>query len=81
MVIGTLSRSPEVRAWSLLVGILAAGMFIRVAVREAAKAIEAAIKKWAHKPFEDGFKSGVETGREMEASERFIAATTPETRR
>lgn len=59
--------------WALLVSVLAAGMCLRAAVRETADAIKEYVMKWSLQVFEDGFKAGVDQGREMEAAEQFIA--------
>jgi hypothetical protein len=75
MVVGTLTRLPEIRAWAILIGLFAAGLCIRSAVHEAADTLKVYMRKWSHETFEQGFKAGVEVGREMEAAEKFIAAT------
>lgn len=72
MGIGLMIRSPEIRSLALLVSILAAAMFIRTAVHEAAETIKTYVRQWSHQSFEAGFKGGVEQGRAMEASERFL---------
>lgn len=75
MMVGTATGSTDVRAWAILIGLLAAGLCIKAAVHEAADAMQLYVRKWAHESFEQGFKGGVEVGREMEAAERFIAAS------
>lgn len=72
---GQVIGSSELRGWALLMGIFAAAMCIRAAIRDAAETIKEYIRQWSHQTFEDGFKGGVEQGRAMEASERFIDAT------
>lgn len=76
---GSLSEHvPWLRAWGLLVAVYAVALFLGAAVEAAAETVQAYVKKWAHQSFEDGFKGGVDVGREMEAARQFIAATTPE---
>lgn len=78
MVAGTGTGSLELRAWSLLVGILAAGLGVVAAIYHAAEAVKVYVRKWSHETFEAGFKGGIAVGREMEAAEQFIAsAVTP----
>ena len=73
MIVGSVLKSPEVRAWALLVGILAAGLGIEAAVRRGTEAIKAYVHRWTLETFEHGFKQGVEQGREMEAAERLMS--------
>lgn len=73
MAAGTIIEQPWLRGWALLAAVYAVGLCLRAAVDRAAEEVRAYIKKWSHQVFEDGFKSGVETGREMEAAERFVA--------
>lgn len=75
MTAGSITEHPWLRGWSLLVAVYAVGLCLRAAVERAAREVMLQMKKWAHKPFEDGLKAGVELGREMEATERFIAST------
>lgn len=78
MTVGQVYGSPAIRSLSILVGILAAAMFIRAAVNEAAETIQIYVRQWSHQAFEAGFRGGVEQGRAMEASERFIEAARSE---
>jgi len=75
MAASTIGDLDWLARWSILASILAAGMCLRAAVRELADNIKAYIKRWSHETYESGFRQGVETGREMEAAERFIAST------
>lgn len=74
MVVGTWLEHPATRAWGLLFGVLAVGLCIRGAVLEGVETVKEDLTKYVFKVFEDGFKGGVEAGREMEAAERFIAS-------
>lgn len=73
MVLGTIYESPAVRAWSILVGLLAVGLGVWLAIRQATAATKAYVHRWTLETFEHGFKQGVEQGREMEAAERMMA--------
>lgn len=75
MTAGSVTEMDWIRGWSLLVAVYAVGLFLKAAMCVATKKVLEYIQKWAHQTFEDGFKGGVEVGREMEAAERFIAAT------
>ena len=75
MILGTIYESPAVRAWGLLVGLLAVGLGIWFVIRNATEAVKAYVHRWTLETFEHGFKQGVEQGREMEATERFISST------
>lgn len=75
MAAGTVTEMDWFRGWSLLVAVYAVGLFLKAAIVVATEKVLGYIRKWAHQTFEDGFKGGVEVGREMEAAERFIAAT------
>ena len=74
MTAGTYSGSSELRAWALLFGVLAAGLCITAAVQEGVETIKDHLTKYVFKVFEDGFRGGVEQGREMEATQQFIAS-------
>ena len=77
MAAGTfVEQTPWLKAWALLVAVYAAALFLGATVQVAAAHMEAYIKKWVFRSFEDGFKGGVDAGREIEAAERFIASTT-----
>lgn len=76
MAASTVADLDWLARWSLLASVLAVGVLLGAAVREAADSVNAYIKKWSHQTFESGFKAGVEQGREMEAAERFIASAT-----
>lgn len=67
MTAGTVYKSPEVRAWALLVGVLAAALGVSVAVRRGTEAVKAYIHRWSLETFQHGFRQGIQTGREMEA--------------
>lgn len=71
---GTIFGSAELRAWALLFGVLAAGLCAAAAVRDGVEAIKSHLTRYVFNVFEDGFRAGVEQGREMEAAERFISA-------
>lgn len=75
MVAGTILDQQWARSWSILLAVYAVGLCLQVAVANAAEAIKLHLQKWSHQAFEDGWRSGVEQGREMEAAERFIAAS------
>lgn len=75
MVIGTVIHRPEIRAWALLIAILAAGLGICHGIRSATQAVKAYVQRWSVETFEHGMKQGIEMGREMEAAERLIAST------
>ena len=81
MAWGTASGAAEVRSWALLVGVLATGLGISVAVRRGTEAIKAYVHRWSLETFEHGVKQGIEMGREMEAAERFIASVASEQHR
>lgn len=72
MVVGTHFNMPEVRAWALLFGILAAGLCITAAVHDGVEMVKHHLAKYVFKVYEDGYRGGVEQGREMEATNRFI---------
>jgi hypothetical protein len=72
MTLGTFYDHPAIRAWSILVGLLAVGIGIGVAVQRGAESIKAYVHRWTLETFEHGFKQGVEQGREMEAAERMM---------
>jgi hypothetical protein len=74
MTVGTVFHSPEVRAWALLVGILAATLGVGVAIRRGTEAVKAYVHRWALETFAHGFKQGVEQGRKMEAAERLMTS-------
>ena len=74
MIVGTVLDLPEVRAWSVLVAVLATGLGIGAAVRNGTEAIKAYVHRWSLETFEHGFKQGVEQGREMEAAERLMSS-------
>lgn len=74
MTAGTVMGSIELRGWALLVAILSAGLGIGAAVRSGTEAVKAYIHRWTLATFEHGMKQGIEAGREMEATERFIAS-------
>jgi hypothetical protein len=71
MSAGTWYGPPELRAWGLLFGVLAAGLCITAAVRDGVESIKEHIRKWTF----ETFREGVEAGREMEAAERLIASS------
>lgn len=73
MTTGTVIGVEWLQRWALLIAIAAVGLCLTVAVERAADAIKVYVQKWSHQVFEDGFRSGVEQGREMEAAERFVA--------
>lgn len=75
MTAGTWSHTAELRAWALLFGVLAAGLCVTRAVQEGVEVIKGHLQKYAYSVFEDGFRGGLEQGREIEATERFIAST------
>jgi hypothetical protein len=75
MTAGTALGSPEVRAWSLLVGIFAAALGIAAVVRRGTEAMKAYVHRWTLQTYEHGMKQGIEMGREIEAAEKFIAST------
>ena len=72
MTIGTLLDASWIRGWSLLIAVYAVGLCLRTAVDKGVEAVRANVKQWSHQVFQDGFRSGVEQGRAMEAAERFI---------
>lgn len=74
MTVGSHFDLPEVRAWALLFGLLAAGLCITAAVNDGVEAVKQHLVKYVFRVFEDGFRGGVEQGREMESTERFIAS-------
>jgi hypothetical protein len=74
MIVGTVHDMPEVRAWSVLVAVLATGLGIGAAVRSGTEAIKAYVHRWSLETFEHGFKQGVEQGREIEAAERLMTS-------
>lgn len=65
---------PELRAWGILTGVLAAGMCIKAAIHAGVEAIKEHLTKYVYMVFEDGFRGGVEQGREMEAAKNFLAS-------
>lgn len=75
MLLGTIYDEPRVRAWALLVGLCAVGLGVWLAIRQATAGVKAYIHRWTLETFEHGFTQGVEKGREIEATERFIAST------
>lgn len=75
MVMGTIQDQQWARSWSLLLAVYAVGLCLKAAIQAAAEAIKLHLQKWSHQAFEDGWRSGVEQGREMEATERFLAST------
>lgn len=74
MVLGTFYDEPRLRAWALLVAMIAVGLGMWFAIRQATTAVKTYVHRWSLETFEHGFKQGVEQGREMEAAERFIAS-------
>jgi hypothetical protein len=76
MMTGTVLDTAWIRGWALLIAAYALALCLRTAVQQGVAETQAYIKRWSHQVFEDGFRSGVEQGREMEAAERFIASTT-----
>lgn len=74
MTAGTVLRMPELRAWALLVSVLAGALGICVAIHRSAEAVKAYVHRWALETFEHGFKQGVEQGREMAAAERLMSS-------
>lgn len=74
MAAGTIYKSPEVRAWALLVGVLAAALAICVAIHRGTEAVKAYVHRWSLETFEHGFKQGIEQGREMAAAERLMSS-------
>lgn len=70
MTAGTVLKLPEVRAWALLVSVLAAALAICVAIHRATEAVKAYVHRWSLETFKHGFQQGVEQGRQMEAAER-----------
>jgi hypothetical protein len=76
MALGTIYGSSEARAWAILIGMIAACLGVIYAIQQAAESVKGYIKQYAFQVFEDGFKSGVNTGREMEAAGQFIASVT-----
>jgi hypothetical protein len=75
MTMGTVYGSSELRSWALLVSILSACLGVVHAIQLAADGVTSYIKTYVFQVFEDGFRGGVEQGREMEAAERFIASS------
>lgn len=75
MAVGTVLGVEWLQRWALLIAICAVGLCLAVAIERAAEAIKTYVQKWSHQVFQDGFRSGVEQGREMEATERFLAST------
>ena len=73
MIVGTVHDSPAIRAWSLLVGLLAVGLGLWLVIRQATGAVKAYVHRWTLDTFEHGFKQGIEQGREMEAAEHMMA--------
>lgn len=73
MAAGTYAGSPAIRAWAILVAVLAIGY----CVHEGVEVVKEHLTKYVFKVFEDGFRGGVEQGREMEAADRFIASMRP----
>lgn len=74
MTAGTLIGSPELRAWALLVSVLAASLGVSVAVRRGTEAVKAYVHRWSLETFEYGFKQGVEQGREIAAAEQLMSS-------
>lgn len=72
MVVGTLTRSPELRAWALLISVLAAALCVGASVRRATEHMKAWIKTWVLETHENALRQGIEMGREMEAAERLV---------
>lgn len=60
---------------AVLAAIYVAVQCIRVAIGAARTTLEAYIKTWAHKPFEDGYVAGFAGGREAGIAEGFTLAT------
>lgn len=77
MAAGSITDHQWMRGWSLLLAVYAVGLCLRAAVERAAGRIMLYVNKWTLETFESGFKRGIEQGREMEAAERFIAASRP----
>jgi hypothetical protein len=78
MTLGTLYGSSELRSWALLVSILSACLGVVYAIQAAADGVTSYIKRYVFQVFEDGFRGGVEQGREMEATQQFIASVKPQ---
>lgn len=74
MAVGTHLDMPEVRAWAVLFGVLAAGLCITAAIHESVDVVKEHLTKYVFQVFEDGFRGGLEQGREIEATQRFIAS-------
>src|SRR4051812_9280515 len=51
---GTAAGSPELRAWALLFGVLAAGMCAAAAIRDGVEAGKSPLSRCGFKVFEDG---------------------------
>lgn len=75
MVVGTFTRSPELRAWALLISVLAAASCVSVTVRRATEHMKAWIKTWVLETHENALRQGIQIGREMEAAERAVDYT------
>jgi hypothetical protein len=73
MTLGTVHDSPMIRAWSILVALLAVGLGVWFAILQATEATKAYVHRWTLETFEHGFKQGIEQGREIEAAERLMA--------
>lgn len=73
MILGTVHESPAIRAWGLLVGLLAVGLGLWLVIRQATEAVKAYVHRWTLETYQHGFKQGIEQGREMEAAERMMA--------
>lgn len=71
---GTWFGPPELKAWGLLFGVLAAGLCITSAVHQGVEAIKDHLSRYAFRVFEDGFRGGVDQGREIEAAERLMTS-------
>lgn len=72
MLVGTITEQTWLTGWALLISVFAVALGLTAAVERAAETVKVYVRKWSHQAFEDGFKGGVEAGREMEAAERFV---------
>lgn len=75
MVVSTAGDLEWLARWSILTGVLAAGMCLRAAIRDATESVQVYVKRWSLDTFEHGMKQGIDMGREIEAAEKLIASS------
>jgi hypothetical protein len=75
MLLGSILDQHWLRGWSLLFAIYASVRYIVAMLKKTAAKVMDHTRRWAHQPFESGYKSGFSDGREAGVAEGFALAS------